>query len=852
MENKFTKKRGNLVLSQVFLLLIGIFAVAYAVGSEVQEVNGQEGAGDPTHACDNKRICVTLQDDYQYQKTDSGQWQAKCISGKICFDDNKKVTNAFKEWVDVNTVASNELDERFGGLLTALAIKKTNKKQIPPAGPEEEPGGTTPKPTSTSGVNKAMFDNLIGGDVDVTLQNRVSFKDAQLVKENGGTYLKNSEGDVISMGVTVGVLTTTIGDILDPNNPDDKILIAAQTVDSTKFKAIDANGVWAGYGVGVVGNLVEGTVWAGIAFASIQTFGPLFGADSATIDAATKATFWGIMAGKATVGAAEQFGSEKVKGELASWFVDEQSFGLTGAGWIGVGVGAYVFLDQYEDVEIQTIEFTCLPWDAPESGNSCEKCNNGILPCSEYQCRSLGQSCELVNPGTEEEVCVWINRNDVNPPVIQPWVEALLNNDYKYTPDGTINPPDQGVILEYTQSGDNCVLAFTPLRFGITLSEPAKCKIDKLRKPDFESMDVFMSDGNFKYNHTFSLSLPGGSNSQGIGIENDGIFNLFVRCQDSNENFNIGTFSFQYCVDPGPDTTPPLIVSTSIPNDLPIAFNQSSVDLEVYVNEPAECKWDHNNRDYDSMGETMTCSTILGQTNAQGLYTCRTTLTSLKDRFDNQFYFRCKDQPNKPDSDRNENVESLIFTLRGTQPLVIISLEPNDTTIKDSTDTIKVTLEVETTAGADEGKSTCYYSDTGDDDDFIKFFETDSFKHEQDLFLPEDNYQYFIRCTDLGGNTDNGVINFDIESDGSGPVILRAYHEEQYLKLITDEEAECVYDVVDCTYPFEEGLPITVIDDRDHFADWNFKANLYVKCRDIYGNEPLPNECSIIVRPGSF
>ena len=446
-----------------------------------------------------------------------------------------------------------------------------------------------------------------------------------------------------------------------------------------------------------------------------------------------------------------------------------------------------------------------------------------------------------------------MNRQDVNPPTIEPWEDALLN-DYRYIPDSAINPPDRGVKILYDKSKDNCIPAFTPLRFGVELNEPAKCKIDILRKENFESMSSFMSGGLSKYNHSSALSLPGKSalESANITLLNDGNYELFVRCQDSNGNSNVATFVFKYCVDPGADTTPPLIVTTSILNNVPVAFNQSSINLEVYVNEPSDCKWSRNDRDYDSMEQTMICSNSIFEFNAQALYKCSTTLTGINDRVENKYYFRCKDQPSSPESDRNVNAESFEFTLIGTQPLVIDFVNPNETTVSDSTDTVKVTIETRTSSGFNEGEAICYYSDTGNENDFIKFFETGSFEHSQDLFLTEGSYEYFIRCTDLGGNTDSVTINFDVETDLSSPLVVRAYKEENFLKLITDENAECVYSTFGCNYEFDEGTQVTVINGTNHFTQWSTESSLYVKCKDDFGNRPLPNQCSITLRPSDF
>jgi len=589
--------------------------------------------------------------------------------------------------------------------------------------------------------------------------------------------------------------------------------------------------LWASRGgfKGFKGYLAEGFQWAIIIAGAIYFIAPILGASEGLTNALTIGAFGGILVGKT---AAPYFGGY---GTLA-----------------GVGVGLILFYIFYEQVDQKVVEFTCLPWQAPTGGSKCEECNKqGNLPCSEYQCRSLGQSCELVNKGTDNEQCVYVNRNDVEYPTIEPWDDALLK-DYEYSPDNTISPPDRGVKIEYTLSTSKCVKAFTPLSFGVSLNEPAICKISLERKKNFEDMDFSMSGGLALYNHSYTLSLPGlaALNSENITIQNNGEYELAVKCQDANGNSNTADFVFKFCVEKGPDTTPPLIITTSIPSENPIAYGQTDVDIDVYVNEPSECKWSHLDQTYENMENDMVCSTSVYEMNAQMLYTCKTTLTGLKDRVENQFYFRCED------SAGNTNKESYEFSLIGTQPLVIDWAKPEDgSIIKDSTESVKVTLEAKTSAGYNEGEATCYYSGTEETADYIMFYNTNSYEHSQDLWLPEGGYTYYIKCLDLGGNSDVETVTFSVESDASPPIVVRALHEETYLRLITDEVARCVYDTkyenYPCDYLFNDGIEMKVIEDINHYTDWNTQTTLYIKCEDSFGNQPLPDKCSIIVRPSS-
>ena len=133
------------------------------------------------------------------------------------------------------------------------------------------------------------------------------------------------------------------------------------------------------------------------------------------------------------------------------------------------------------------------------------------------------------------------------------------------------------------------------------------------------------------------------------------------------------------------------------------------------------------------------------------------------------------------------------------------------------------------------------------------FFETDSYQHSQDLYLPKSNYDYTIKCCDFGNNCDNETTSFSVETDISAPVVVRAYKEETYLKIITNEPAECVYDVkyenFPCDYNFEDGIKMTTMDSTNHYTDWSTQTNIYVQCKDEYGKQPAYGECSIIVRP---
>ena len=538
-------------------------------------------------------------------------------------------------------------------------------------------------------------------------------------------------------------------------------------------------------------------------------------------------------------------------------FLDKPLFGsgnffIEYPGWVGLGIGVIVFVLTYKEERLQKRTFECLPWEAPVGGKKCEQCNGDkFRPCSEYRCRALGQACELVNAGTTDEKCTWINPNDALSPTITTWATPLTEG-HKYAPH-TTRPSALGTKIVRESATNGCLKAFTPLTFGISTNEPAQCKIDLDHKNSSEAMQFYVGNSNlFKYNHTqtFSLPSPSSLNSEYPQLQNDGRYDFFIRCKDKNGNENVDEFAVQFCVDPSPDTTPPMIVSTSINSGSAVRFGVGSVPLQVYVNEPATCKWSTQEKSYESMENTMTCASSITQINARELYACSTTLNGIVDRQENKFYFRCKDQPNKLESERFVMATSYEFILKGSQHLNIISVAPNGT-IKGNTPTIAVDLKVTTDDGSDEGKAICSFSPTGAIGSFDLMFETEKFEHTQRLNLPTGNYGYQFRCVDLGGNAAQSNVSFSVFVDNLPPLITRAYHDSANtaLKIVTNEDADCVYSLLSCNYNFDDGLELTQTNSanrRNHYVAWKPNSAYYLKCKDDFGNEPAPNACSMV------
>jgi len=528
---------------------------------------------------------------------------------------------------------------------------------------------------------------------------------------------------------------------------------------------------------------------------------------------------------------------------------------LRGTGIALAAVAAlWAYSSTYKKDKSIPLQFQCLPWQPPSGRKDCEQCNDEDRPCSEYRCKSLGQACGIINKGTDQEKCIWMHPGDTTSPGIKP-DKSLLTIGYDYDPSKPRPPGGEGQAgMTIVKQGGGCIAAFTPITFGVETSEPAQCKLDIKHTTKFDDMAFYLGGSNiYTTNHSHQLNLPSPSaiNSSFAGglppdLQNDGKYTWYIRCKDGNANENRDEFVVEFCVDPGPDLTPPRIVSSSPTNNAPVRFEVDSVLTSFNINEPSNCRWDRKSASYENLANEMTCSNLAWEMNAQMLYSCTANLTGIKDRQENKFYIRCQDISPQ----QNPMEQSYEYTLIGTQPLDIIKTGPNGT-IGGSTSIITVNLSVSTDNGFKNGEAICSYSETGSNTDYTPMFDTNQKnKHFQPLDLGQGSYKYYFRCVDEGGNTVYNETEFEVFVDNFAPEVIRAYNEVDKLKILTDEDAECVFSTEGCNFDFEEGINMP-FGGTEHFAEWKTDQNYYIKCKDEYDNQPNPSDCSIVVRPYS-
>jgi hypothetical protein len=525
------------------------------------------------------------------------------------------------------------------------------------------------------------------------------------------------------------------------------------------------------------------------------------------------------------------------------------------------------------DTKKKIVQFSCNPWQAPRGGFDCDKCGQDGFPCSKYSCENLGQTCEFINEGTSDEQCVNIAPDDVTAPTIRPSQNGL-SDGFRYTEVGS-----GGFKVEGT-GGEECIKAHNPLSFGIELDEPAQCRYDTVHTGSFDEM-AFSFGGRTLYleEHRQIFTVP---NLESLGLpgfdpSRRADYSLFVRCMDKSGRVHDGEYVINFCIRPGDDGTAPQILSHS-PEFESLKHDASEQNVIVYTNEPADCKWDTDDKVYESMANDMACANDIQDQGIRG-FACEGNLP-IGDG-ENKFYVRCKDQPwlreasgekgaaiiidegtdengnvetrevaVDPGRRRNVNTQSYIIKYsRSVSNLMIDSISHDGDIIKAGVEPVSVEVIAKTSGGVD-GTAKCSYSVGGSSQ--IDFFETLGSTHRQvfqsfsagEKLLP-------VYCVDSAGNIAERTARFSIEIDVAPPKITRVFDKSGTLVVVTEENAECGVVVGGESCGFNLGDPeVNLMSGlgREHSYSFNSKDAHYIKCRDSFGN--IGGGCGIIVRRG--
>ena len=149
----------------------------------------------------------------------------------------------------------------------------------------------------------------------------------------------------------------------------------------------------------------------------------------------------------------------------------------------------------------KTVRYKCMPWQPPTGGLNCDLCNAEDTLCSKYKCESLGQTCEFINAGTSDELCIDNSPQDISSPRISPLYNQITEG-YNYQEVG-----NNGFAIK--NESNNCIEEYTQINYGIETDKPAQCKIGSSSLETYEEMKDYFGETNaYLINHSNIIFMP--------------------------------------------------------------------------------------------------------------------------------------------------------------------------------------------------------------------------------------------------------------------------------------------------------------------------------------------------------
>jgi len=384
---------------------------------------------------------------------------------------------------------------------------------------------------------------------------------------------------------------------------------------------------------------------------------------------------------------------------------------------------------------------TCNVWDGiPEGGVNCDICNDKLMPCTEYYCKSLGKSCQYLN---EEERCVEVESTDKSAPVVEECQAIDLDTRESYN-------------VESTNSGCKIlgeVPTFSTLAVKFDLDENARCKVFSSPGLGFDNSAGRELGGGLYDDEHFLLFDIGNVSLQTIEDCREGeACSGYIKCQDPVPNTMGADYFINFKLREAPDISKPLITSTAVVSGAAVPANVNEAEFFMYVDDKIGIQQCRYNKGNDVRFEEMTAENSFNCENvkdiSEGGFRCDTTLKNITPGQENKYYFRCRDSSPR----QNTMDQGFEFIIMGTEPLVITGNNlPQGTIFRPSQ-----SLFVSTSA-----KSTCSYKlDSGDEKDFSV---TDDTTSTLDINLEIGSHNMDVICTDDAGNqaTISAVFNID-------------------------------------------------------------------------------------------
>jgi len=334
----------------------------------------------------------------------------------------------------------------------------------------------------------------------------------------------------------------------------------------------------------------------------------------------------------------------------------------------------------------------CSLWQPPDN-NACDLCEDTYEICSEYRCRSLGAGC-VFETIDGEPLCYEANPNDNTPPMLH--LSEVLNAGYTTQPavydmysGKEIQPnmvPYSNLIFKMeTDEPTICNMNIFPSpSYYIPLSSnlygvseyttehiiripmipPAELKskliaslnlttileindivadyrtlmLDYANDPDYSEHSGEIMDTLDTIDANYDPSIVSFITSWLVAIDADD-YNLFVYCTDRAGNTNEDGYLLKVKVDET-DTIPPVFVDI-LPADNSHISSFGQVNVQLFYNEPVECRYSEISEPFDDMDKEFDCYRFSVRHDFS--YECNGNLDVIDGP--NIFYYNCRDQP---------------------------------------------------------------------------------------------------------------------------------------------------------------------------------------------------------------
>jgi hypothetical protein len=496
---------------------------------------------------------------------------------------------------------------------------------------------------------------------------------------------------------------------------------------------------------------------------------------------------------------------------------------------IAILVNSYIAGMRIGEVGKDNIHFYCYPWEAPRGGEDCGVCNEDPLkPCTRYRCESLGQLCQIMNEGGDENpVCVSVPLEANSPEFI----------DYRIETDGyKLEEVSPNKFKLRTNKG-NCVPEFEAIKFVLETDEQAQCSWDWNRQDDYLETQSNLADENrYRKNHTFFVeempSVTSLDSRYFVGNVDEGYTGeqvMYITCIDFNGNPTLEPAMVDVCIDSEPNPTAAYIKAFTHSEETVLKYEETElVNWGFWLNRPAQCKWSaEKDKAYENMENTLLCELDPSANDGINGFPCEGTLTGLV-AGENKVYIKCEN------SLERINTNDFEYEIKVTEhPLEMSSLKPTGN-FEESSQPVEFEMTLSTSGGAYSGKSVCEFYNNGQ---WIVFKETSSTSHKQLLNFWSGVQSMPIKCSDTSGNIAEGTIDFELFVDDIAPKVLVTYYEAGKINFFTNEKADCRYSFETCNFGFDTGATFGSNDGIKHSEIWEPGETYHVKCRDVHNNE---------------